>query len=163
MQEIIVYLSSIIFGLCSAFLMGLAELFNISYKEISVYFNLYFQYIIIILSCLSVFLVSLKHFKFTFNKCISLILIVLYNSIIIKFGIKLYQRYGIIDINHAFNLCKNDLLSISKYIILNTDNPYYKAGWTEYFITNIIIFVIIFLLILLFNLMLKKLIKKSLI
>jgi hypothetical protein len=160
MSEIIIYLSSIVFGLCSAFLMGLAELFNLTYKEISVYFNLYFQYILIIISCLSVLWVSLKHFKFTFNKSVGLILIVLYNSIILKFGVNLYQRYGTISINDAFILCKNDLINISKYITLNIDNPYYREGWTEYFIVNILIFIILFLGILFFNSLLKKIIIK---
>ena len=164
MQEIIVYLSSIIFGLCSAFLMGLAELFNISYKKISVYFNLYFQYIIIIISCLSVLFTSIKMVckKVTLKRVIILFGTILYNAIIINCGKLLYNRYGKIPVDDAFFLCKEDLMSLSKYIDININSQFYKEGWTEYFIVNIIIFIILFLFILIFNYFTKKIFNKCL-
>lgn len=161
MIEIIFYLCSIIFGLCSAVLMGLGELLNLSYREISVYFNLYFQYIIIIMSCLSVLFAAIKMVrrKFTLERLIILICAILYNAIIINIGKLLYNRYGKISVDDAFFLCKEDLMSLSKYIDININSQFYREGWTEYFIVNIIIFIILFLFILIFNYFMKKLLK----
>lgn len=161
MLEIIIYLSSIIFGLCSAFLMGISELFNLTYEEVSVYVNLYFQYIIILLSCVSLLWVSLKHFKISFEYILNTFIIFIYNCVVIKFGFILYERYGTISVNDSFNLCKNDLMYLAEHIKLNINNPYYREGWTEYFIVNILIFIIGFLGILIINKIWKNILKNS--
>ena len=41
-----------------------------------------------------------------------------------------------------------------------TNMPYYKKGWTEYYIVNLIIFVVLYLLVLFANWWIKRIIKK---
>lgn len=162
MIDFIIYTSSILFGFCSAFLMLIAEIFNLSYREISVYFNLYFQYGIILISCISILILSIKKYKLNVMSTVNTVLCIIYNIIVFNVGYKLYNRYLTISTDNAFFLCKDDLFNLSKYLNLNSDNLFYKEGWTEYFVVNIIIFIIIFISILFFNKIWKVLIKKFL-
>ena len=75
-------------------------------------------------------------------------------------GIFLYNRYGNMDCDTAFTLCMNDLLALGEQLYIPTDMPYYRKGWTEYYIVNLIIFVVLYLLALFANRAIKRLIKK---
>lgn len=162
MIDVLFLIIVFIFGMCMVFLYYIAELFNISYSDISVYFNLYFQYFILLLSCLSVLRLSVSKIikQFSMKRLITLICVSIYNILIIILGFWIYKRYATISTDDAFFLCRRDLLDLSSYISVPTQSMYYYAGWTEYFIVNILIFIVGFLFIIILNQIIKKYIKR---
>ena len=48
-------------------------------------------------------------------------------------------------------MAKNDLFALGTHLDIPTNMPYYKKGWTEYYIVNLIIFVVLYLLALFAN------------
>ncbi|MBR5592706.1 MAG: hypothetical protein IKW46_01410 [Bacteroidaceae bacterium] len=58
-------------------------------------------------------------------------------------------------------MAKNDLFALGTHLDIPTNMPYYKKGWTEYYIVNLIIFVVLYLLALFANWWIKRIIKKT--
>ncbi|ATA92597.1 hypothetical protein CGC56_10765 [Capnocytophaga canimorsus] len=120
----------LLFSICAAFLYVLGWFFGLNYKEISVYFNLYFQTIVPIV--IGVYFVG----KYFINKRLNifslLTIVMLVGNIYLLLWV--YKRYPIVKINYSFNKCVADLQWLAKY---------FK---TQYVDVNIYIFVVGFIL-----------------
>ena len=162
MMNILFYIISLIFYACCGIVTLLAKLFGWTYTEACVYINLYLQYAVLLLSALSVIYVAAKKLKqeTTKRRVVVLVLAILYNIPFVILGFFLYNRYGKIDCDAAFTLCKNDLFVLGTYLDIPANLPYYSKGWTEYYIVNLIIFVVLYLLALVTNRVMKRIIKK---
>ena len=160
MGNIILYIISLIFGACCAFLMLVAKVFGLTYTEASVFVNLYAQYGILILSSLSIVFVATKKIIRGCSKTRILVLLfsIIYTIPYIGLGVFIYNRYGVHDCEQAFELCKQDLWALGKHINVTSTLPYYREGWTEYFIVNIFIFIVLYLLLLFINWKIRQLI-----
>lgn len=161
-MDILIYIITLIFGACCALIMLLAKLIGWTYTEACVYVNLYLQYGVLILSSLSIVYVALKKIlqKFSTKRLFVLLLSVLYNIPFIGLGAFLYQRYGKVNCDTAFERCKNDLWNLGTQLDVPTNMPYYREGWTEYYIVNIIIFIVLYLIVVMINWWFVKLINK---
>ena len=161
-MDILIYIITLIFGACCALIMLLAKLIGWTYTEACVYVNLYLQYGVLILSSLSIVYVALKKIlqKFSTKRLFVLLLSVLYNIPFIGLGAFLYQRYGKVNCDTAFERCKNDLWNLGTQLDVPTNLPYYREGWTEYYIVNIIIFIVLYLMVVMINWWCVKLINK---
>ena len=161
-MDILIYIITLIFGACCALIMLLAKLIGWTYTEACVYVNLYLQYGVLILSSLSIVYVALKKIlqKFSTKRLFVLLLSVLYNIPFIGLGAFLYQRYGKVNCDTAFERCKNDLWNLGTQLDVPTNLPYYREGWTEYYIVNIIIFIVLYLIVVMINWWFVKLINK---
>ncbi|MBR5604003.1 MAG: hypothetical protein IKW51_07315 [Bacteroidales bacterium] len=162
MSNIFFYIITFVFGACCAFITWLSKIFGWTYTETCVYINLYLQYAVLLLSTLSVIYVAAKKIRQGFSKRGLLVLItsVVYNVPFVWFGIWLYNRYGKISCDAAFELCKNDLLELGEFLDIPKNISCYTEGWTEYYVVNIIIFIVLYLLAFFINWSVKKLIKK---
>ena len=162
MSNIFFYIITLIFGACCGFVTLLSKIFGWTYTEACVYINLYLQYAVLMLSTLSVVYVTAKKMSQGFSKPRLLVLItsVVYNVPFVWFGIWLYNRYGKISCDAAFELCKNDLLELGEFLDIPKNISCYTEGWTEYYVVNIIIFIVLYLLAFFINWSVKKLIKK---
>ncbi|MFJ1426106.1 hypothetical protein [Capnocytophaga canimorsus] len=120
----------LLFSICAAFLYVLGWFLGLNYKEISVYFNLYFQTIVPIV--IGVYFVG----KYFINKRLNifslLTIVMLVGNIYLLLWV--YKRYPIVKINYSFNKCVADLQWLAKY---------FK---TQYVDVNIYIFVVGFIL-----------------
>ncbi|MFK8295183.1 hypothetical protein ACI760_03205 [Capnocytophaga canimorsus] len=120
----------LLFSICAAFLYVLGWFFGLNYKEISVYFNLYFQTIVPIV--IGVYFVG----KYFINKRLNifslLTIVMLVGNIYLLLWV--YKRYPIVKINYSFDKCVADLQWLAKY---------FK---TQYVDVNIYIFVVGFIL-----------------
>ena len=161
-MDILIYIITLIFGACCALIMLLAKLIGWTYTEACVYVNLYLQYGVLILSSLSIVYVALKKIlqKFSTKRLFVLLLSVLYNIPFIGLGAFLYQRYGKVNCDTAFERCKNDLWNLGTHLDVPTNLPYYREGWTEYYIVNIIIFIVLYLMVVMINWWCVKLMNK---
>lgn len=162
MSNIFFYIITIIFGACCGFITLLSKILGWTYTEACVYINLYLQYAVLMLSTLSVVYVAAKKMRQGFSKrrLAVLIISVLYNIPFVWFGTWLYNRYGKISCDAAFELCKKDLWKLGENLDIPSDIPCYSEGWTEYYVVNIIIFIVLYLLVLFINWYAKKLIEK---
>ena len=162
MTNILFYTISLIFFACCEIMSLLGKLLGWTYNEVCVYVNLYLQYAVLMLSALSVIYVAVKKMRqgITTRRKAVLILTVLYNVPFVLLGIFLFCRYGNMDCDTAFSRCKDDLFALSTHLDIPTNMPYYKKGWTEYYIVNLIIFVVLYLLSLFANWWIKRIIKK---
>lgn len=162
MTNILFYIISLIFYACCGIMTLLGKLFGWTYTEVCVYINLYLQYAVLMLSALSVIYVAVKKLRMeaTKRRVAVLILTIMYNIPFVLLGVFLYSRYGKIDCDAAFSLCKNDLFVLGAYLDIPTGLPYYSKGWTEYYIVNLIIFVVLYLLVLAANRVIKRIFKK---
>lgn len=162
MTNILFYIISFIFFACCGIMTLLAKLFGWTYTEACVYINLYLQYAVLMLSALSVIYIAARKSRqgVTRRRVTVLILTVLYNIPFVLLGIFLFNRYGNMDCDTAFTLCKDDLFALGTHLDIPTNMPYYKKGWTEYYIVNLIIFVTLYLLALFANWWIKRIIKK---
>lgn len=143
MTNILFYIISLIFFACCGIMTLLGKLFGWTYNEACVYINLYLQYAVLMLSALSVIYVAVKKLGqgITTRRRTVLLLTVLYN---VPFGlleILLFNRYGNMDCDTAFAICRDDLYALGTHLDIPTNMPHYKKGWTEYYIVNLIIFV----------------------
>lgn len=162
MGNILLYIISLIFGACCAFLMLVAKVFGLTYTEASVFVNIYAQYGILILSSLSIVFVATKKIIRGCNKTRILVLLssIIYTIPYVGLGVFIYNRYGVHDCDMAFELCKQDLWALGKHINVTSTLPYYCEGWTEYFIVNIFIFIVLYLLLLFINWKIRQLIMR---
>lgn len=162
MTNIIIYIITIIFGACCAFITVMAKLLGWTYTEACVYINLYLQYGVLMLSALSVIYVAVRKLMqgVTKRRIVVLVLALLYNIPFAWLGAWLYGRYGKISCDAAFELCKNDLFALGTHLDIPNTLPYYTERWTEYYIVNLIIFIVLYLLVLFLNWGMKRMIKK---
>ena len=125
------------FGLCVLFLLLLGKLFGLTYKQISVVFNLWVQGALLTLSGLIPFGVS----AFKLSKSFSMgwlalsIVFALYGFAYVYAFIKMLQHYRL-PYDAAFDLCVDDLKRIA-------------VKWhTTYEMVNLIIFILLYLILL---------------
>ncbi|WP_400137008.1 hypothetical protein [Capnocytophaga canimorsus] len=120
----------LLFSICAAFLYVLSWFLGLNYKEISVYFNLYFQTIVPIV--IGVYFVGKYFINKRLNVFSLLTIVMLVGNIYLLLWV--YKRYPIVKINYSFNKCVADLQWLAKY---------FK---TQYVDVNIYIFVVGFIL-----------------
>ncbi|ATA93464.1 hypothetical protein CGC54_03490 [Capnocytophaga canimorsus] len=120
----------LLFSICAAFLYVLGWFLGLNYKEISVYFNLYFQTIVPIV--IGVYFVGKYFINKRLNVFSLLTIVMLVGNIYLLLWV--YKRYPIVKINYSFNKCVADLQWLAKYIK------------TQYVDVNIYIFVVGFIL-----------------
>ena len=162
MTNIIIYIITLIFGACCGIITVMAKLLGWTYTEACVYINLYLQYGVLMLSALSVVYVAARKLMLgvTKRRIVILVLSLLYNIPFAWLGAWLYGRYGKISCEAAFALCRDDLMALGTHLDIPTNLPYYREGWTEYFVVNILIFIVLYLLVFLVDWGAKRLIKK---
>lgn len=158
------YIIALIFGACCALIELIGGLFGWTYKEACVYVNLYAQYAVLVLSSLLIVYVAVRKMipGFSIGRLVVLVATVLYNVPFVWLGVWLWNRYGAISAEAAFDLCVDDLWALGERLNLPTDVASYSAGWSEYHVVNLVIFIVIYLLVLILNWGLKRVIKKRL-
>lgn len=118
------------FMLCVIFLRLLGRVFHLSYKEISVVFNLWVQGVLLMVSGIIPFAIMTWHICVapSWHSTLMMLITAVYASIYILCGYSLYHHYkGPKD--RAFDLCVNDLMKIG------------KLWHMSYYAVNLIIFV----------------------
>lgn len=119
------------FQVCVAFLMGLGRCLGLGYKQISVYFNLYLQGFLLLLSGVLPFVASFIHLcqYTTFANGIMTLAFLGYGSIYLAGFIWLIIHYKSTT-EYAFEKCVADLLGIAEFWHLS------------YNMVNLVIFII---------------------
>ena len=130
------------FGLCVLFLLLLGKILGLTYKQVSVVFNLWLQGAILALSGLAPFGLAIYKFieSFSVSWMILAIILACYGLVYLYAFIKLLQHYHL-PFNDAFDLCVRDL-------------KWFAKKWhTTYQMVNLLIFVLFYLMLLGFNLL----------
>lgn len=125
------------FGLCVLFLLLLGKLFGLTYKQISVVFNLWVQGAVLALSGLAPFGIAVYKMleSFSMGWLILSIIFALYGAAYVYAFIKMLNHYHL-PFDAAFDLCVDDLERIAE-------------KWrTTYQMVNLLIFVLFYLLLL---------------
>ena len=128
------------FGLCVLFLLLLGKILGLTYKQISVVFNLWLQGAILALSGLAPFGVAIYKLIESFSVSWMIITIILacYGLVYLYAFLRMLQHYHL-PFGDAFDLCVRDL-------------KWYAKKWhTTYYIVNLLIFVLFYLILLGFN------------
>lgn len=130
------------FGLCVLFLFLLGKLFGLTYKQISVVFNLWVQGAVLTLSGLAPFGVAIYKFieSFSVSWMILTIILACYGLVYLYAFVKMLQHYHL-PFNDAFNLCVRDLKWLA------------RRWHTTYQIVNLLIFVLFYLILLGLNIL----------
>lgn len=117
------------FGLCVLFLLLLGKLFGLTYKQISVVFNLWVQGAVLALSGIAPFGVAVYKFieSFSVSWMILTIILACYGLVYLYAFLKMLQHYHL-PFNDAFDLCVRDLKWIA------------KKWHTTYYIVNLLIY-----------------------
>jgi len=125
------------FGLCVLFLLLLGKLFGLTYKQISVVFNLWVQGAVLALSGMAPFGIAFYKMMELFSMwwlALSAVLLI-YGIAWVYAFIKMLQHYHL-PFNAAFDLCVDDLQRLS-------------WKWhTTYQMVNLIIFILFYLILL---------------
>ena len=132
------------FGLCVLFLLLLGKLFGLTYKQISVVFNLWVQGIVLVISGLVPFGIAIyKMFEsFSIELLILSVVFALYGMVYVYAFIKMLNRYHL-PFDTAFDLCVYDLQRLA-------------MRWhTTYQMVNLLIFVLFFLILLGLNILIS--------
>jgi len=130
------------FGLCVLFLLLLGKIIGLTYKQISVVFNLWLQGAILALSGLAPFGVAFYKLieSFSVSWMILTIILACYGLVYLYSFLKMLQHYHL-PFDDAFDLCVRDL-------------KWYAKKWhTTYYIVNLLIFVLFYLMLLGFNIL----------
>ena len=129
------------FGLCVLFLRLLGKLFGLTYKQISVVFNLWVQGAVLALSGFAPAGVTIYKIweSFSVNRLLLIIFFALYGMVYVYGFIRMLKHYHL-PFDYAFDLCVEDLNWVA------------KKWHTTYQMVNIVIFVILYLLLLGLNL-----------
>lgn len=125
------------FGLCVLFLRLLGKLLGLTYKQISVVFNLWVQGAVLTLSGLVPFGIAVYKMMGTFSMGLLVlsVLLALYGIAYLYAFIRMLQHYHL-PFNYAFDLCVEDLQRLA-------------TKWrTTYKMVNLIIFVVFYLILL---------------
>ena len=128
------------FGLCVLFLLLLGKILGLTYKQISVVFNLWLQGVILALSGLAPLGVAIYKLIESFSVSWMIITIILacYGLVYLYAFLRMLQHYHL-PFGDAFDLCVRDL-------------KWYAKKWhTTYYIVNLLIFVLFYLILLGFN------------
>lgn len=125
------------FGLCVLFLLLLGKLFGLTYKQISVVFNLWVQGAVLALSGLAPLGVGIYKMleSFSIGWLVLSIISACYGIVYVYAFIKMLQHYRL-PFNAAFDLCVDDLQRLA------------RKWHTTYQIVNLLIFVLFYLLLL---------------
>ena len=125
------------FGLCVLFLLLLGKLFGLTYKQISVVFNLWVQGAVLALSGLAPFGIAVYKMleSFSMGWLILSIILALYGAAYVYAFIKMLNHYHL-PFDAAFDLCVDDLERIA------------EKWHTTYQMVNLLIFVLFYLLLL---------------
>ena len=126
------------FGICVLFLLLLGKLFGLTYKQISVVFNLWIQGAILTLSGVLPFVIAITWAPRLFYG-LFVFIFALYGFAYIYAFIKMLRHYHL-PFDYAFDLCVEDLECLA------------KKCHTTYQIVNLIIFIVLFLILIGFNL-----------
>ena len=130
------------FGLCVLFLLLLGKLFGLTYKQISVVFNLWVQGAVLALSGLAPFGIAIYKILESFSVSWLVLAIILgcYGLVYVYALLKMLQHYHS-PFNDAFDLCVRDLRWLA-------------MKWhTTYQIVNLLIFVLFYLILLGLNIL----------
>ncbi len=125
------------FGFCVLFLLLLGKLFGLTYKQISVVFNLWVQGAILTLSGLTPFGASicLLTDEVSMGRLLLTFLMVCYGMVYVYAFIKMLRHYHL-PFDDAFDRCVKDL-------------EWLAAKWhTTYHIVNLLIFILFYLILL---------------
>jgi len=130
------------FGLCVLFLILLGKLFGLTYKQISVVFNLWVQGAVLALSGLIPFGVSAFKLSESFSVGWLALTIVfaLYGFAYVYAFIKMLQHYRL-PYDAAFDLCVDDLKRLA------------RKWHTTYEVVNLLIFILFYLILLGLNIL----------
>ena len=125
------------FVLCVLFLLLLGKLFGLTYKQISVVFNLWVQGAVLTISGVAPFgIVVYKMIEsFSIGLLALSVFLALYGIAYVYAFIKMLQHYQL-PFDAAFALCADDLKKLA------------KKWHTTYYMVNIIIFVLFYLILL---------------
>jgi hypothetical protein len=125
------------FGLCVLFLLLLGKLFGLTYKQISVVFNLWVQGGVLALSGLAPFGITICKLleSFSIGWLLLTIIFAVYGVAHVYSFIKMLQHYHL-PFNDAFDLCVKDLQVLA------------KKWHTTYQMVNLLIFVLFYLVLL---------------
>lgn len=128
------------FGLCVLFLLWLGKLFGLTYKQISVVFNLWVQGALLTLSGLAPLGVAVYKMmeSFSIGFLVLSVFLALYGIVYVYAFIKMLQHYKL-PYDAAFDLCVDDLERLA------------KKWHTTYEIVNLLIFVLFYLILLCLN------------
>lgn len=141
------YLALLPFVICVVFLNLLGKLFGLTYKQISVVFNLWLQGVALVLSAIlpAVLSVCLLCSGFSVWRLLLVCFLVVYALLHVWAFLRMIRHYHL-PFNDAFDLCVDDLKELA-------------GRWhTTYQIVNLLIFVIAFLFLLAVNMGLSYLI-----
>ena len=129
------------FAICVGFLMLLGKLCGLTYKQISVVFNLWLQGAMLVLSAILPLVISVIHLCgcFTFPKLLVVIFLVIYAFAYMWAFLRMLHHYHL-PVNRAFDRCVHDLQVLA------------RKWHTSYQVVNLLIFVVAFLLLLSLNL-----------
>ena len=128
------------FGLCVLFLRLLGIIFGLTYKQISVMFNLWIQGAVLALTGVLPFGITCYKMLTSFTPIYMVLVIVFlcYGAIYVYVFIKMLHHYHL-PFDDAFDLCVEDLQTLA-------------LRWhTTYQIVNMLIFVLLYLIILALN------------
>lgn len=131
------------FGLCVLFLLGLGKLFGLTYKQISVVFNLWVQGAVLTLSGLAPAVACVYKLAHGGSHLwmAGVISFMAYAAIYVYGFVRMLRHYHL-PFEDAFDLCVEDLQVLS-------------AKWhTTYEMVNLILFVLIFLVLIAINMFL---------
>ena len=131
------------FGLCVLFLLLLGKLFGLTYKQISVVFNLWVQGAVLALSGLAPVGIAIYKILESFSVTWLVLAIILgcYGLVYVYALLKMLQHYHL-PFNDAFDLCVRDL-------------QWLAIKWhTTYQVVNLLIFVLFYLILIGLNIVL---------
>ena len=153
-MKILTAIVGLFFGACIGFLYLVSYAFQISYDEACVYVNLWFQAIVLLLSALFVVVATTyKLFKHpSVGQGLKTVGSMLYFGLYGWGGKLLYDHYGTISESAAFNLCKNELMQMSRQMLQYFDLAQTSKNlWMGYYCVNLLIFVVFYLMLLFLN------------
>ena len=130
------------FGLCVLFLLLLGKLFGLTYKQISVVFNLWVQGAVLMLSGLAPLGIAIYKMLESFSAGWLALAIILacYGAAYVYALIKMLRHYHL-PFNDAFDLCVDDLEWLA------------KRWHTTYQMVNLLIFILFYLILLGLNIL----------
>ena len=131
------------FGLCVLFLLLLGKLFGLTYKQISVVFNLWVQGAVLMLSGMAPFGIAIYKMleSFSMGWLLLTMILALYGAAYLYAFMKMLHHYHL-PFDAAFDLCVDDLKRIA-------------VRWhTTYEMVNLLIFILFYLVLLCLNVLL---------
>lgn len=130
------------FGLCVLFLLLLGKLFGLTYKQISVVFNLWVQGAVLALSGLAPLCIAIYKIleSFSVSWLVLVIILACYGLVYVYALLKMLQHYHL-PFDAAFDLCVVDLQGLA------------KKWHTTYQMVNLLIFILFYLILLGLNIL----------